>query len=126
MRTLVVVCALVVSSSIAVAEEHYVVITKIEVNGSKWTISGSPQLRPTFKGKVAPVKLTGAEDIKVFKVTKKVVDGKDVLAEEPVENGLKNELFRGVTPSAAIWAFCITSDNGEVTKLVIGKHKYND
>ena len=126
MRTLTIVCTLAVSSSLAVAEERYVVITKVQENGNKWTISGQPQLKPTFKGKIAPVTLTASEDVKVFKETKKVVDGKDVFAEEPVENGLKNELFKKVSPSAAIWALCITSDNGEVTKLVIGKHKYKD
>ena len=120
MRVLIASCVLVVFGlGTVVAEDFYGVITKIEVKDGKTTISGK-------KGKKSDTKeftLNVAAGVKVNYAGKFDKEAKKFEVGDPIEDGLKNEIFKGVSAEKPLLAGISTDKDNNITSIVTGKKK---
>src|SRR5436190_11868848 len=111
MRILIASCALLVLGlGTAVAEDFFGLVTKIETKDGKTTISGK-------KGKKDDTKefmLNVAAGAKVNYAGKFDKEAKKFEVGDPIENGLKNDMFKNVSSDKPLYASISTDKDNNV------------
>ena len=120
MRMLVASCALIVLGlGTAVADDFYGVITKIETKDGKTTISGKKGNKKDTKD----FTLNVAAGVKVNYAGKFDKEAKKFAVDDPIEDGLKNAIFKDVSAEKPLFAGISTDKDNNITSIVTGSKK---
>ena len=120
MRMLIASCALFVFGlGTVAAEDFFGVITKIETKDGNTMISGR-------KGKKSDVKeftLNVATGVKVNYAGKLDKETKKFEVNDPIEDGLKNDMFKNISAEKPLFAYISTDKDNHVVSIVTGSKK---
>jgi hypothetical protein len=120
MRMLIAICALAVFGLGAVVAEDFVgIITKIETKDGKTTISG----KKGNKKDTTEFTLNVAAGVKVNYAGKYDKEAKKFAVDDPIEEGLKNDIFKKVSVEKPLFASISTDKDDNVTSIVTGTKK---